>query len=95
VLCCSGAKLSRINKRQVVYLPAGAGLLVFRRATMSPMVHYPSVAGPHAAASDAAFDISATVFATLSTAASFSPLPFLQEACGLALVLLNTVRVSD
>ncbi|KAJ7350603.1 hypothetical protein DFH08DRAFT_113658 [Mycena albidolilacea] len=59
---------------------------------MSPMVHYPSVAGPNAAASDAAFDISATVFATLSTAASFSPLPFLQEACGLALVLLNTVR---
>jgi len=59
---------------------------------MSPMVHYSSVAGPNAAAFDATFDISATVLATLTTAAQFTPLPFLQEASFLALAILNTVR---
>jgi len=59
---------------------------------MSPMVHYSSVAGPHAPALDATFDISATVLATLTSAAQLAPLPFLQEASFLALAILNTVR---
>jgi len=56
------------------------------------MAFYPSVAGPHAAATDAAFDISSTVLATLTTASQFAPLPFLQEASFLALQILTTVR---
>ncbi|KAF8146879.1 hypothetical protein K438DRAFT_1868536 [Mycena galopus ATCC 62051] len=55
-----------------------------------PMVHYPSE-GSHDTR-DAAFDISATVLATLATAAQCTPLPFLQEASYLALAILNTVR---
>jgi len=54
------------------------------------MVHYPSE-GSHDTR-DAAFDISATVLATLATAAQCTPLPFLQEASYLALAILNTVR---
>ncbi|KAK7057617.1 hypothetical protein R3P38DRAFT_2842050 [Favolaschia claudopus] len=57
-----------------------------------PMVHYSSVAGPNAPAVDKTFDISATVLATLTTAAQFTPVPFLQDASVLALALLNTVR---
>ncbi|KAJ6491791.1 hypothetical protein C8R47DRAFT_440315 [Mycena vitilis] len=59
---------------------------------MPPMAQYSSVAGPNAAAIDATFDISATVLATLTTAAEFAPLPFLQQASIFALAILNTVR---
>jgi hypothetical protein len=63
--------------------------------TMPPMVQYAHVAEPNAPAMNAAFDISSTVLATLSSAAQLTPLPFLQEASFLALAILNTVRVSD
>ncbi|KAJ7188760.1 hypothetical protein C8R46DRAFT_1055701 [Mycena filopes] len=53
---------------------------------------YSTIAGPNGPAVDAAFDISTTVLATLTTAASFAPLPFLQEASILALAILSTVR---
>ncbi|KAJ7496854.1 hypothetical protein FB451DRAFT_1209003 [Mycena latifolia] len=59
---------------------------------MASMAYYPSVAGPNGHAIDAAFDISSTVLATLTTAAQFAPLPFLQEASFLALAILTTVR---
>ncbi|KAJ7658733.1 hypothetical protein DFH06DRAFT_1131022 [Mycena polygramma] len=62
---------------------------------MPPMTQYSSVAGPNAAAIDATFDISATVLATLTTAAEFAPLPFLQQASIFALAILSTVRVRD
>ncbi|KAJ6589933.1 hypothetical protein DFH09DRAFT_1140466 [Mycena vulgaris] len=58
----------------------------------APMAYYPSVAGPNAPAIDATLDISSTVLATLTTAAQFAPLPFLQEASFLALAILTTVR---
>ncbi|KAJ7668716.1 hypothetical protein DFH06DRAFT_1294473 [Mycena polygramma] len=61
-------------------------------SAMPPMTQYSSVAGPNAAAIDATFDISATVLATLTTAAEFAPLPFLQQASIFALAILNTVR---
>ncbi|KAJ7686574.1 hypothetical protein B0H17DRAFT_1204239 [Mycena rosella] len=54
------------------------------------MAHYS--ASPNAPAVEATFDISATVLTTLTTAAQFAPLPFLQEASFLALAILNTVR---
>ncbi|KAJ7270060.1 hypothetical protein B0H12DRAFT_1094267 [Mycena haematopus] len=58
---------------------------------MPHMAHYSSDAESNAAF-DATFDISATVLATLATAAQCTPLPFLQEASFLALAILNTVR---
>ncbi|KAJ6593414.1 hypothetical protein B0H19DRAFT_19912 [Mycena capillaripes] len=58
----------------------------------SRMAHYENIAGPNGPAIDATFDISSTVFATLSTASEFAPLPFLQQASFLALAILNTVR---
>jgi len=51
-----------------------------------------STSSPHGAAINAAFDISTTVLATLTTAAQFAPLPFLQQASILALAILTTVR---
>ncbi|KAJ6631556.1 hypothetical protein B0H10DRAFT_500531 [Mycena sp. CBHHK59/15] len=59
-----------------------------------PMTHYSSVEGPNAAVWDTTFDISATVFSTLTVAAQFSALPFLQEVSALALTILNTVRAA-
>ncbi|KAJ7169126.1 hypothetical protein C8R43DRAFT_982402 [Mycena crocata] len=61
-------------------------------SAMPPMMHYPSVAGRNAPAVNAALDISSTVFATLTAASQFAPLPFLQEASILALAILTTVR---
>ncbi|KAJ6497571.1 hypothetical protein C8R45DRAFT_983452 [Mycena sanguinolenta] len=58
---------------------------------MPPMAHYSSQAESNAAF-DAAFDISQTVLATLTTAAQFAPVPFLQEASFLALAILTSVR---
>ncbi|KAJ7287286.1 hypothetical protein C8J57DRAFT_581429 [Mycena rebaudengoi] len=53
----------------------------------------PAASGSNSAV-DAAFDISTTVFATLTTAAQFAPVPFLQEVSALALTILNTVRAA-
>ncbi|KAJ7716526.1 hypothetical protein B0H16DRAFT_1741183 [Mycena metata] len=57
------------------------------------MKNYPATSSPNVgAAVNAAFDISTTVLATLTTAAQFAPLPFLQQASILALAILTTVR---
>ncbi|KAF7351037.1 hypothetical protein MSAN_01666000 [Mycena sanguinolenta] len=58
---------------------------------MPPMAHYTT--DPETkAAFDAAFDISQTVLTTLTAAAQFAPVPFLQEASFLALAILTTIR---
>ncbi|KAJ7287145.1 hypothetical protein C8J57DRAFT_1282999 [Mycena rebaudengoi] len=60
---------------------------------MTPMTHYPS-AGPNTRTLNATFDISETVLTTLTAAAQYTPLPFLQQASLLALAILNTVRAA-
>ncbi|CAK5269319.1 unnamed protein product [Mycena citricolor] len=48
--------------------------------------------GPQINSSGAAFDITNTILATLSAASQLSPVPFVQQAAGLALTISKTVQ---